>query len=223
MNVPLSYRFNNIGYLRHKFQEDELSFLREEVYGIKANFSAPENIPFNNTLAGNIQHEYSLTKSLEKLEKLLFPYFNIFNRECNLLKSVAYATHSVPINLGSSWVNFQKKTEFNPIHNHSGIASFIIYLDVPYFIEDEKRNISSINSSVNVPAHFCFLYTDSLGQINCESIPVDKTFRNVLLMFPSKMMHCVYPFYTSDEYRISVSGNFYLNTDTTNCQKINGE
>ena len=170
------------------------------------------NIPFNNTLAGNIQHEYSLTKSLEKLEKLLFPYFNIFNRECNLLKSVAYATHSVPINLGSSWVNFQKKTEFNPVHNHRGIISFVIYLDVPYSIEDEKQSISSINSNNNVPAHFSFFYTNSMGTIRSQDIPVDKTFRNGLLMFPAQMHHCVYPFYTSDEYRVSVSGNFTLNT-----------
>jgi len=26
-------------------------------------------------------------------------------------------------------------------------------------------------------------------------------------MFPSQLIHAVYPFYTSDEYRISVSGN----------------
>ncbi len=29
-------------------------------------------------------------------------------------------------------------------------------------------------------------------------------------IYPAKQLHCVYPFYTSDEYRISVSGNFYF-------------
>ena len=29
-----------------------------------------------------------------------------------------------------------------------------------------------------------------------------------ILLFPSEMYHGVYPFYTSDDYRISVSGNF---------------
>jgi hypothetical protein len=30
---------------------------------------------------------------------------------------------------------------------------------------------------------------------------------NTLLLFPAKLTHAVYPFYSSDDYRISVSGN----------------
>lgn len=63
---------------------------------------------------------------------------------------------------------------------------------------------------MNCPAHFQFTYTDTLGQINQELIPVDKTYDGVLCIFPSKLNHQVYPFYTSDEYRISVSGNICL-------------
>lgn len=204
--------FNNIGYLKHTFQEEELSFLREEVNDIKANFEAYNTDAFNEKLAGNIEHEYSLRKSLSKLEELLFPYMRIFDERFSYMQGIDNLTHNVPVVLDQGWVNFQKKTEFNPVHNHSGIISFVIYLDVPYDIEDEKRIISSVNSNSNVPGHFSFFYINTMGNIVSEQIPIDKKYRNVLLMFPAKMMHCVYPFYTSDEYRISVSGNFSLNT-----------
>jgi len=32
-------------------------------------------------------------------------------------------------------------------------------------------------------------------------------------MFPSLLAHCVYPFYTSDDYRISISGNIKFDSD----------
>ena len=32
----------------------------------------------------------------------------------------------------------------------------------------------------------------------------------VMLVFPAALQHAVYPFYTSDDYRISVSGNVRL-------------
>lgn len=204
--------FKNIGYLKHTFAEEELSFLRKEVNDIKMDFTAHIDDLANKKLAGNIEHEYDLHKSVSKLEDLLFPFFNIFNEEFKYMNDIKLMTDDVPIILSQSWVNFQKKTEFNPVHNHSGIVSFTLYLDVPYDIEDEKKLASSVNSNSNVPGHFSFFYTNSMGHIIPEVIPVDKKYRNVLLMFPSKMMHCVYPFYTSDEYRISVSGNFSLDT-----------
>lgn len=213
MNKTALKHFNNIGYLKHTFKEEELSFLREEVNDIKCDFDGHSNNAINKTLAGNLEYSYELPKSLSKLEKLLFPYLDEFNREFGYMKSITPMTDNVPITLNQAWVNFQKKTEFNPVHNHTGVISFVLYLDVPYYIEDEMQMASSVNSNYNVPGHFSFFYIDSMGEISPEVIPVDKTYRNILLMFPAKMMHCVYPFYTSDEYRISVSGNFSLNTN----------
>ena len=203
-------QFPNIGYLEHRFLDEELQFLRDEVDEVKNNFDT--SMAINHELAGNLEREFKLTKSQKQLELLLFPYFITFAREHNLFITINYTTHNVPLILASSWVNFQKKGEFNPVHNHSGVVSFVLYLDVPYDIKDEMNLPSSRNSAMNVPAHFSFFYTTALGRIGISNIPVDKTYRNVLLMFPAKLSHSVYPFYTSDDYRISVSGNFILNT-----------
>ena len=42
---------------------------------------------------------------------------------------------------------------------------------------------------------------------------VDKSFEGQMLMFPAPLQHIVYPFYTSDESRITVSGNIKLWVD----------
>jgi hypothetical protein len=33
-----------------------------------------------------------------------------------------------------------------------------------------------------------------------------------MILFPAKMMHTVYPFYSSDDFRISISGNLRVST-----------
>ena len=39
--------------------------------------------------------------------------------------------------LFNTWVNFQKKHEFNPIHTHDGVFSFVIWHKVPFTQKDE--------------------------------------------------------------------------------------
>ena len=53
------------------------------------------------------------------------------------------------------------------------------------------------------------------GSINCKPIDVDKSFEGKMVMFGAKHLHEVYPFYTSDDYRITISGNLRYNTSQT--------
>ena len=75
----------------------------------------------------------------------------------------------------------------------------------PHYYEWLREN----NSNNNVPCHFQFSYTGILGGISNHYVPVDESYENTMMLFPSKLMHCVYPFFTSDDYRISVAGNVY--------------
>ena len=45
-------------------------------------------------------------------------------------------------------------------------------------------------------------YEDLLNMSSSERNDIGK-----IIFFPSKLNHCVYPFYTSDDTRISISGN----------------
>ena len=56
---------------------------------------------------------------------------------------------------------------------------------------------------------FKFVYTTALGTIvNCQMF-VEKGWEGRIVMFPAKLLHIVYPFQTSDDYRISIAGNLY--------------
>lgn len=203
--------FNNIGYLLIDLNEEQLKPIQQEINKVKSNFS--KSIPYNHKLAGNLEKEYGLFECKDYVNNLLMPYLLEYDKYFNYFKNINIVDKDLNLNLDSVWVNFMKKHEFNPLHTHSGIITFVIWIDVPYDIKDEMNRIESKNSNANIPGHFQLVAINSMGDLIKESIPADKTFNGKLCIFPSKMNHCVYPFYTSDEYRISVSGNFHLKVE----------
>ena len=117
--------------------------------------------------------------------------------------------HPFPLYLDSLWVNLQQKHEFNPVHDHSGIFSFVIWLQIPYTRVDEHQS-PGYKSNSPCSGNFNFFYTNALGDIVPYSMECNITKENVIYFFPSKMKHSVYPFYSTDDYRITVSGNFKM-------------
>jgi len=200
--------YPNIGYIIADLTEVQLEPIKQEINKIKNNFTSYSDRKANYMLAGNITDEFKLVDCNTHVEELLKPLCFSFDKQFNYFNK-NFDTRS-DLYLGKLWVNFQKKNEFNPIHNHSGALSFVIWIDIPYDIEDEKQYSPGKDSNNNVAGNFQILYLNSLGEIKSENIAVDKKFNNKILLFPSSLNHTVYPFYTSDEYRISVSGNFYL-------------
>jgi len=82
---------------------------------------------------------------------------------------------------------------------------------MPFTFEAESNYFkTTIKSDNERTSTFNFYYTNSLGDIMNTPIPADKTYENTICIFPARMKHAVYPFYTSDDYRISVSGNFHI-------------
>lgn len=201
-------QFPNIGYFLSRLDQDVLKPLIQEVSLIQNNFdSAKKN---NLNLAGHIEKEYQIIESKKLLESIILPLIVQYNKESEILKQTNVMSEDLPLYLDTAWVNFQKKYEYNPLHDHEGILSFVLWLSIPYNIEAELTQGMGRFSNSNHAAHFELVYTNSLGQVAAVRLPVDKTYENSILIFPSKMSHCVYPFVTSDDYRISVSGNFKL-------------
>lgn len=106
-----------------------------------------------------------------------------------------------------NWVNFQKKNEYNPFHRHGGDYSYVLWLTIPYNIEDEMNVPVVKNSSSPCATAFTLYYTDAMGQIRTEDFFPDKKDAGNFVVFPANLCHSVNPFYTSDEYRVSISGN----------------
>ena len=74
-------------------------------------------------------------------------------------------------------------------------------------------NNAKNSKAKTVASCFEFIYTTILGEIGGFAIPVEEGWEGRIVMFPSKLLHQVYPFQTSDGYRISISGNLYPSSD----------
>jgi len=203
--------FGNFGGLKTSIPADVAQALLDESDYIQNNFD--KSISWNSKLVGHIQREYLLQESKNILEEYVINLSNTYDEYFGYFKNFNILTKKLPMTVGETWINFQKKHEFNPVHNHTGILSFVIWLKIPYNLEDERRLFDIKTAEANKTSLFEFLYVSPLGKIIPHPVPVDKSYENTIVLFPSEMMHCVYPFYTSDEYRISVSGNLYFKVD----------
>ena len=101
------------------------------------------------------------------------------------------------------WVNYQYQTEFNPEHGHTGITSFVIWMKIPTdYVEQHNLPFHSKAAS-----DFQFTYTDVLGNTIEFPIFMSPEMEGAMMLFPSNLHHQVYPFYNTDEPRISIAGN----------------
>jgi hypothetical protein len=162
----------------------------------------------NYTLAGQITKEYQITKSLPLLNPYLEEMARAYQKEWKYYPKENPNNNKLTVE--SVWVNMQKKLEVNPLHNHDGTLSFVAWLYVPFKLEDERNMPNCKNSrTVELASTFQFVYTTALGTIaNCPMF-VESGWEGKIIMFPSKLLHMVYPFQTSDDYRISIAGNLH--------------
>jgi len=156
-------------------------------------------------LAGNISESKTLIDTGNFfLEVVLEPIFERYLYETSITKTIS-KKHDIC--LDGFWVNYQNKHEFNPVHHHGGVFSFVIWMKIPYHWEEEQKLPHSANSNAPSSGDFAFAYTDILGRIQDYKIKLSSKDEGLMVVFPSSLPHTVYPFYTSDSERISISGN----------------
>ncbi|CAB5220631.1 Conserved hypothetical protein CHP02466 [uncultured Caudovirales phage] len=211
----VNVNFKNIGFTSVEYTDEQLKPIWNEVNKIQNDFEHSEK--YNKNLAGHIKKEYALKDNLKYMETLMFPAIKEFINNYEWVDHVSKrydkvfnATTPFSIRLDNLWVNFQKKHEFNPVHRHGGIISFVLWLNIPYMIEDEMKNFPDLSVDSSNAGTFNFHYINTLGQMSTNIISADITYQNMAVIFPAELHHSVNPFYTSDDYRISVSGNWVV-------------
>ena len=167
--------FNNINYFKDVLSEKNANVFKKEADWIEKNFKSIKSS--NHTLAGNIAREYQLdTESLNLIESILLPYAKSYIESNTFLFN--YPINYNKLKLKSSWVNFQKKHEFNPAHHHDGIISYVVWVKIPYSFAEEMENTSVKYSNSPLAGSFQFLFTDILGRIGTHNINCDNTMEN---------------------------------------------
>jgi hypothetical protein len=207
VNSPDSYwqTFPNFGFTRTKFSDAELAPIKAEIMEIQNDFSSAT--PHAYSLVGQIKHEYTLTKTQDYINKLMTPLIETYERQFRIIELNQYCNNPFKLSLESVWVNFQQKHEYNPIHSHSGVLSFVMWITIPYDMDSERNAMPSTSSNFDSAGMFSFHYQNTLGKISTYPMTIDKSMENQCLVFPSSFLHSVQPFFSSDGYRISVAGN----------------
>ena len=188
--------------VKYEISKKQLEYLKNKTNDILKN--EKEHHEFNSNLAGNIEKEYKLKDDKNVLTPILSKLSNTYYENFDDKKYVKNLKWKID---GNMWVNFQKKYEYNPLHNHTGILSFVLWVQIPYDLEEELSLPNCKKSNLPKNSLFEFICTNYEGKIVSYPIQVDKTYEGTIIVFPSTLNHIVYPFYTSDEYRISISGN----------------
>ena len=196
----------NVGFTEGHIPPNIYQDLNKEIVDIHNNDKGIGKM--NPSLAGQITKEYQITKSRQLLDPFLEEMARAYQKEWNYYPDENPNDNKLKVD--SVWVNMQQKFEINPLHNHDGTLSFVAWLHVPYKLEDE-RNVENCKNSrtKELSSTFQFVYTTALGTIINMPLFVESGWEAKIIMFPAKLLHMVYPFQTSDDYRISIAGNLY--------------
>ena len=164
-------------------------------------------------LAGNI------SSSLNLIDKDNWFFSGILNELTEELKTnlgenktfsfQKISTNGVPYFLDNFWVNFQKQHEFNPLHDHTGLFSFVIFMKIPTDWREQHALpfIQGVKENARRASNFSFFYTNMMGSIAEATFKLDSSMEGRMFFFPAEMYHQVYPFYNCEEERITISGN----------------
>jgi len=214
MQIKLIQRnFPNIGVVEGKLPEDIIKNIWKLIKEAK---KKPEDM--KSELAGNISSSIRLDGSsplLADFMKDILPSFIDSHIKSYGAPWRTTIKEGEGFNLESLWVNFQKKHEFNPPHDHSGIYSFVIWMQIPTsYAEQKKLPICAESNASGAISNFAFHYTNSLGRVSQFIYNMEKEAEGYMVMFPSEIKHEVFPFYESKGQRISISGNLTIGAET---------
>jgi len=141
---------------------------------------------------------------------------HILSHVMTVIDNCSLAIPREHLEINGLWVNISNNAEFNPIHSHDGLFSFVFYtkntvkqadaIDNKFDSDTTPPNGGVYNNGAVQPlaGHIELHYgeTQFLNWSTFSHFPL----QGDLLVFPSWLRHSVYPFYCGGE-RISVAGN----------------
>ena len=191
---------------------DELIELTDLIAEDKERESANEH------LAGEIEEEWKIDVVLltnisfkdyviqlcwEYLKNMISQYYI----ETNLPKELILMKQIIQnIQIVSAWFNDQKDNEYNPMHNHNGYFSGVLYLKIPEYLPSRK--------TIDTDGTISFFGGSAFNSNDLMTTVFERITPKIgdIFLFPATLMHQVYPFRTIDGKGIRRSISFNLDT-----------
>ena len=161
-------------------------------------------------LVGNIEEQrrapYDVKKFIGFTDEHIINYMDEKHKWHNSIKRTClteempwdFSKSKIEYNLGPGpWINYQRDGEFNPMHNHSGIISAVIFIDIPNEIKKERDTSEYIGGAAGCLE---FIFGNQHILIRPKS--------GYMYLFPASLWHLVYP-YTSEVERVTMSFNVH--------------
>tara|TARA_A100000172_G_scaffold32009_1_gene19124 strand:- start:1262 stop:1879 length:618 start_codon:yes stop_codon:yes gene_type:complete len=195
--------FSNTGIMKEKLSNKAMNKLKS--------YMKKRTSKGNRRLAGNISDSFFIEDKDDWFFNNVLLYLIQQYTEGDLKAIVpAVLTKNCSYVLDSIWVNYQNKYEFNPVHCHQGVFSFVVWMEIPSSYKKEKKLKFVKESNSQCPNTFEFIFTNMLGAVSTERYYLEPEDKGTILLFPSNLLHQVYPFYLSNKKRISIAGNIKL-------------
>ena len=193
----------NYGWLEKRLAKEEMDYLWKCIDNQKRGWKE--------FLAGNINDSRLLIDTGDWFwNNTLLPLCTTYEKEFDNKLSIIPINKHHPYMLYQMWVNYQKQHDFNPIHTHTGVYSFVIWMKIPTHFKQQYRTPASKGANMGCASDFHFTYADTLGKNRQYRYSLEPAAEGYLLFFPAQLPHLVYPFYECEEDRISISGNILL-------------
>ena len=179
-----------------------------------------KSLSHGNSLAGVIDSELRVYKSdMEKagVEQLLESCVKSYVAHCTKVHGFFKEEYLFETSVNSAWIVSQYANEYNPLHNHTGCEmSGVIYLKTPNV--KGRRNIESKKGKKEGDGDINFVY-NAASQRNQDVfekglVQITPT-PGLMLMFPSYLLHTVYPFIGEGERRCIAFNATYRISNTT--------
>ena len=187
-----------------------------------------KTLSHGNSLAGVIDSELRIYKSdMEEagVDQLLESCVKSYVVHCTKAHGFFSETQVFDTFINSAWIVSQYANEYNPLHNHTGCEmSGVIYLKTPNV--KGRRNIESKKGKQEGDGDINFVY-NAASQRNedvFEKGLVQITPKpGLMLMFPSYLLHTVYPFIGEGERRSIAFNATYRIVEPTGGKHKEGE
>lgn len=197
--------FNPFGcyLLKHEVPESIFKVLSDEVDSVRSqlkdkNFVEQHN--FSEYLAGKnsfqikVDREFLVKHDIESYVMSLGQFY---------IQQVGAPFPNIC--MGSLWINFGYKGDFNPIHTHDSLLSGTIYIHQDEGIMQEMEAGSHGRATSSIPGMTHFAHDLNYHPFNRFTYS-NKFEKGKMIMFPSWLTHWVNPFNTDGE-RVTVAFN----------------